>query len=168
MDGTSLASHFCNSFLAGEKFSPFKYLAFYLTFIARGINRQVVLADLCQYPVCLPEPGSTVRQLFDISCQMNGTFIEPVLTCDNFSTLYYFLQGSPLAVTICSQFTAMPLLQPQGLILKSFAVEQQSPRTLQLQLPLGRQRSTALELFVDYINQTLSREERAIGEKFGI
>ena len=130
-------------------------------------DRQVVLTDLCHYPVCLPEPGSTVRQLFDISCQMHGTFIEPVLTCDNFSTLYYFLQGSPLAVTICSQFTAMPLLQTQGLILKPFAVEQLSQRTLQLQLPLGRQRSTALELFVDYISQTLSHEEQAIGEKFG-
>lgn len=75
---------------------------------------------------------------------------------------------SPLTVTICSQFTAMLLLQPQGFILKPCAVEQQSPRTLQLQWPLGGQRSTTLELFVDYINQTLSREERVVGDKFGI
>lgn len=120
--------------------------------------KQLVLTDLCHYPVCLPEPGSTIRQLFDISCQMNGLFIEPVLTCDNFSTLYHFLLSSPLAVTICSQFTAMPLLQPQGLILKPFAVDQLSQRTLQLQLPLGRQRSVALNLFVAFINRALSEE----------
>ncbi|MFC0226160.1 LysR family transcriptional regulator [Serratia aquatilis] len=130
--------------------------------------REVALADLCHYPVCLPEPGSTVRQLFDISCQMSGIFIEPVLTCDNFSTLHNFLLGSPLSVTICSQFTAMPLLQPQGLILKSFAVELLSQRTLQLQLPIGRQRSAALNSFLVFVSQTLSEKDRAVRETFAL
>ncbi|TQI81334.1 DNA-binding transcriptional LysR family regulator [Serratia fonticola] len=131
-------------------------------------DQQVALKDLSHYPLCLPEPGSTIRQLFDITCQMNGTFIEPVLTCDNFSTLYYFLLSSPQAVTICSQFTAMPFLQPQGLMLKPFAVDPLSQRTLQLQLPPGRHVGEALRLFVAFITQTLSDEDRAMREKFAL
>ncbi|HDJ1440269.1 TPA: LysR family transcriptional regulator [Serratia rubidaea] len=131
-------------------------------------NQQVALADLCHYPVCLPEPGTTVRQLFDICCQMSGTFIEPVLTCDNFAALFNFLQVSPRAVAICSQFTVLPLLQKQPITIKSFGVDQLSQRTLQLQLPPGRQRSAALQLFVDFVSETLSREDRAVRRRYAL
>ncbi|MHC5176515.1 LysR family transcriptional regulator [Serratia rhizosphaerae] len=130
-------------------------------------NQQVALTDLCQYPVCLPEPSTTIRQLFDICCQMSGTFIEPVLTCDNFAALFNFLQVSPRAVSICSQFTVLPLLQ-QPITIKSFGVDQLSQRTLQLQLPPGRQRSAALQLFVEFVSDTLNQEDSAVRRRYAL
>ncbi|MFH8134571.1 LysR family transcriptional regulator [Pantoea osteomyelitidis] len=122
-------------------------------------QKQVTLADLSHYPVALPEQNTTVRQLFDLSCQMRGSVIEPVLTCDNFSTLYHFLLHTPQAVTICSAFTVLSEAQAHGLIMKSMGVDQLSQRTLQLQTVSGRKRSAALNLFLRFITEQMNAQD---------
>lgn len=121
-------------------------------------QKQVTLADLSHYPVALPEQNTTVRQLFDLSCHMRGSVIEPVLTCDNFSTLYHFLLHTPQAVTICSAFTVLSEAQAHGLIVKSMGVDQLSQRTLQLQTVSGRKRSAALNLFLNFITEQMNAQ----------
>lgn len=121
-------------------------------------QKQVTLADLSHYPVALPEQNTTVRQLFDLSCHMRGSVIEPVLTCDNFSTLYHFLLHTPQAVTICSAFTVLSEAQAHGLIVKSMDVDQLSQRTLQLQTVSGRKRSAALNLFLSFITEQMNAQ----------
>ncbi len=119
-------------------------------------SRPVTLADLSYYPLALPGQNTTVRQLFDLSCQMNGSVIEPVLTCDYFSTLYHFLLHTPQAVTISSAFTLLFESEKQGLVLRSMGVDQLSQRTLQLQTVSGRQRSAALNIFLLFLQQRLT------------
>ncbi|WP_243077894.1 LysR family transcriptional regulator [Pantoea sp. MQR6] len=119
-------------------------------------KRQVTLADLSHYPLALPGQNTTVRQLFDLSCQMNGSVVEPVLTCDYFSTLYNFLLHTPQAVTICSAFTLLFRQEKPQLVLRSMGVDQLSQRTLQLQTVSGRQRSAALNLFLTFLQQRLT------------
>ncbi|MDF7658235.1 LysR family transcriptional regulator [Erwiniaceae bacterium L1_54_6] len=125
---------------------------------------EVTLADLGQYPLALPEQNTTVRQLFDLSCHMSGYVIEPVLTCDNFSTLFHFLLRTPLAVTICSPFTVMYEAETHGLILRSVGIDQLNQRTLQLQTLSGRPRSAALNLFLDFLHQQLNTLEQSSGQ----
>ncbi|WP_312240664.1 LysR substrate-binding domain-containing protein [Pantoea sp.] len=125
-------------------------------------KQQVALTELSPYPVALPEQDTTVRQLFDLSCHMSGSVIEPVLTCDNFSTLYHFLLHTPHAVTICSEFTVRYEAQAQGLIVKSMGVDQLSQRTLQLQTVSGRKRSAALDLFLEFINGQMDAQHGSL------
>lgn len=123
---------------------------------------QVALADLSHYPLALPQQNTTVRQLFELASHMSGHLIEPVLTCDNFSTLFHFLLRTPLAVTICSSFTLAEEAQLQGLVMRAVNIDQLSQRTLQLQTQSGRPRSAALTLFLTFLQQQLSALSAAI------
>lgn len=113
------------------------------------------LRDLTAFPVALPDQGTTVRQLFELSCQMSGTFIEPVLTCNNFSTLYSFLLQNPQAITLCSQFTVLYQAKEHGLLLRSLGIDQLTQRTLQVRTVSGRQQSAALSLFLTFVAKEL-------------
>ncbi|MCU5775580.1 LysR family transcriptional regulator [Erwiniaceae bacterium BAC15a-03b] len=130
-------------------------------------GQQVTLNDLSHYPLALPEPGTTVRQLFDLACRMNGTFIEPVLTCNFFSSHYNFLLHSPQAITLCSHFTVMYQAQEQGLMLKTFGVDQLTQRSLQIQAPPGRQRSAALNLFLQFASEQMQLQSEQVRQVFG-
>lgn len=127
----------------------------------------VQLSDLLAYPMALPETGTTVRQLFDLACQMSGTFLEPALTCNNFGTLYSFLMATPQAVAICSQFTVLYQAESQGLVLKSLGGEQLSQRSLQIQTAIGRPHSAALSLFLDYALKELKQQDARIRATYG-
>lgn len=120
-------------------------------------EKSIRLQDLSAWPMALPDRATTVRQLFDLSCQMNGTFIEPVLTCNNFSTLYAFLQQNPLAITLCSPFTVLFQHAGLNLALRSLGIDQLTQRTLQVQTVTGRQRSAALNLFLAYACEELGK-----------
>lgn len=129
--------------------------------------RPFQLSDLTAFPVALPNQGSTVRQLFDLSCQMSGTFIEPVMVCANFGALYSFMQQNPLAVTICSPFTVLFQARKQGLCLRSLGIDQLTQRTLQVQTVVGRQRSAALSLFLAFVSQHLLEESQSLRREYG-
>lgn len=125
-------------------------------------SRQVTLADLHRWPLALPGQHTTVRQLFDLSCQMNDCVVEPVLTCDYFAALYHFLLHTPQAVTICSAFTLLFERETQNLVLQSMGVDQLSQRTLQLQTVSGRQRNAALTLFLQFLQQRLTEMDEQV------
>lgn len=116
------------------------------------------LQDLSSFPVALPDQTTTLRQLFDLSCQMNGVFIEPVMTCNNFGTLYHFLKLNPLAVTLCSRFTLLYHNSNTPLAVRSLSINQLTERTLQMQLLPGRQQSAALKLFLSFIGEQLQQQ----------
>lgn len=127
---------------------------------------QVTLADLSHYPLALPEQNTTVRQLFDLSCHMSGNLVEPVLTCDNFSTLYHFLLRTPQAITISSPFTVLYEAETHGLTLRSVGIDQLNQRTLQLQTQSGRPRSTALNLLLNFLHQQLNALEEPLRQRW--
>lgn len=117
---------------------------------------QVALSDISHYPLALPQQNTTVRQLFELASHMSGNLIEPVITCDTFSTLFQFLLRTPLALTICSAFTVLQEAETHGLVLRSVGIDQLSQRNLQLQALSGRPRSAALNVFLAFLQQQLS------------
>lgn len=117
---------------------------------------QVALSDISHYPLALPQQNTTVRQLFELASHMSGNLIEPVITCDTFSTLFQFLLRTPLALTICSAFTVLQEAETHGLVLRSVGIDQLSQRNLQLQAQSGRPRSAALNVFLAFLQQQLS------------
>lgn len=99
---------------------------------------------------------------------MCGTFIEPAITCNNFSTLYTFLQQNPLAVTICSQFTVLYQARGHGLALRSMGIDQLTQRTLQVQTVNGRPRSAALNLFLAFVSEQLQQQNDIFRKDYGV
>lgn len=131
-------------------------------------NQEVTLNDLRAFPLALNEPSSTIGQLFDLSCRMNGIFLEPALSCNRFSTLYEFMLSTPGAIVACSHFSVMFNARSDGLVLKSVNIEQLNQRTLQLQTQAGRHRSAALSQFIQFSCELLSSEGAAFERDFGL
>lgn len=129
-------------------------------------DQDVSLNDLRAYPLALNEASSTIGQLFDLSCRMNGIFLEPALSCNRFSTLYEFMLSTPQSILACSHFSVMFNAHRDGLVLKSINIEQLSQRTLQLQTPAGRHRSAALSQFIDFSCELLATESGAFEREF--
>ncbi|WP_276971818.1 LysR family transcriptional regulator [Tatumella ptyseos] len=122
------------------------------------------LQDLSSYPVALTDQSTTVRQLFDLSCQMNGVFIEPTLTCNSFATLYHFLRQTPLAVTLCSRFTVPYDHHDHPLVLRNLEINHLTRRTLQIHLLPGRQQSAAITLFLEFLTTRLQQRSDHSGD----
>ncbi|AUH01748.1 LysR family transcriptional regulator [Prodigiosinella confusarubida] len=121
-------------------------------------RKKIHMEDLHEFPLALSHSGTTIRQLFDLSCRMSGTFLEPTLSCNNFSALYYFTLQTPNAITACSHFSVLYRARADNLTLKSVDSEQLGQRTLQVQTMAGKHRSVALSYFIDFLTEELRRE----------
>ena len=126
------------------------------------------LTDLHPYPLAMNEQGSTIRQLFDLSCRMSGIFLEPAVSCNRFSTLYDFMVQTPGAIVACSHFSIMYKARRDNLRVKSVNIEQLSQRTLQLQTPAGKKHSAAVWQFIDFIRDEVARESEAFIRDFNV
>ena len=126
------------------------------------------LTDLHPYPLAMNEQGSTIRQLFDLSCRMSGIFLEPAVSCNRFSTLYDFMVQTPGAIVACSHFSIMYKARRDNLRVKSVNIEQLSQRTLQLQTPAGKKHSAAVGEFIDFIRDEVARESEAFIRDFNV
>lgn len=131
-------------------------------------DKAIQLADLHGFPLVLPQQGTTIRQLFDLSCRMSGTFLEPALSCNNFSALYYFMQQTPDAVTACSHFSVLYRAREDGLLLKPVRSEPLTQRSLQVQMQAGKHRSAALSHFITFIIGELDREHARLAAEIGL
>jgi DNA-binding transcriptional LysR family regulator len=61
-------------------------------------QEQVGLAELCEHPLALPMTG-TLRELFDVGIEIEGTACNPVLVCDGLAPKYEFVRhGGGLAL----------------------------------------------------------------------
>lgn len=126
------------------------------------------LTDLHPYPLAMNEQGSTIRQLFDLSCRMSGIFLEPAVSCNRFSTLYDFMVQTPGAIVACSHFSIIYKARRDNLRVKSVNIEQLSQRTLQLQTPAGKKHSAAVGQFIDFIRDEVARESEAFIRDFNV
>lgn len=120
----------------------------------------VVMEDLHNYPLVLPEAGTTLRQLFDLSCRMTGTFLEPAFSSNNFSALYGFTRHTPNAITVCSHFSVLWRAPQDGMTLKAISNASLSQRTLQIQVPGSKHRPATVNTFLDITSQALDEEHR--------
>jgi len=118
----------------------------------------VTLDALHHYPLVLPEAGTTIRQLFDLSCRMAGTFLEPAFSSNNFSALYEFTRHTAQAITVCSHFSVLWRARQDAMTLKAINNTSLSQRTLQIQVPGSRHRPAAVETFLQMATQMLGEE----------
>ncbi|MCL2893805.1 LysR family transcriptional regulator [Brenneria tiliae] len=131
-------------------------------------SRDFQLDDLNTYPIVLPDQAATVRQLFDLSCRMNGVFIDPVFTSNHFSTLYAFLLDTPDAIAICSHFSVLYSARRDGLQVKSINMAQLGQRTLQIQAEVGKATTAALKDFVEFLRDELTIQDAQFRREYAV
>lgn len=114
----------------------------------------VTLNELCRYPLALPSPGITQRELFDIAVQMENLHPRIALSTDHASPALEFAR-SGAGATLLSQLVVHPQRETD---LKFMTVEHPvfHPRQGQIQTLAGRRKPAILTAFSQALAESLS------------
>ncbi|AXL49327.1 LysR family transcriptional regulator [Paraburkholderia caffeinilytica] len=118
---------------------------------------KVSLSDLQHFPIALLDPGTTIRQMFDMASSFDGLLFDPVLTCNNSSTLHVFTQISG-AVSLTSRFAVRAQLTKDGLVAIPIDHPAMALRSVQIQTLSGRMLSATLKGFLAQLIELLEVE----------
>lgn len=108
------------------------------------------LADLRRYPLVLPEPGTTIRQLIDITCVLEGILLEPELTCNNSGAMYRYAQKSG-AIMFTGLLSVRDRYAGDGFVVVPLTHPQMRQRSIQVQTMAGRELPPSVRAFRDFL-----------------
>ncbi|CAG9269821.1 DNA-binding transcriptional regulator, LysR family [Paraburkholderia unamae] len=125
-------------------------------------RESVSLRDLLAWPVAMHNQGVTIRQLFDISCSLEGVVFEPVLVSNYHVALQSFVRLTD-AVTLTGYLTVRGRLEAEGLAAVPLANPELHQRTLQVQTMAGRTLPQAVQAFLDLLTRAIDDESLVAG-----
>jgi len=118
--------------------------------------KQISLSQLLAYPVALPEPDTTVRQLFDIACSRQRLSFEPVLTSNYISSLFGFLRHTQDGVTIAGEISIRYQVERGEVACVGLRDRGLDLRNIEVQTLVGRTLSSSAQSFLNFLKQRLS------------
>jgi DNA-binding transcriptional LysR family regulator len=118
--------------------------------------KQISLSQLLAYPVALPEPDTTVRQLFDIACSRQRLSFEPVLTSNYISSLFGFLRHTQDGVTIAGEISIRYQVERGEVACVGLRDRGLDLRNIEVQTLVGRTLSSSAQSFLAFLKQRLS------------
>lgn len=114
----------------------------------------VTLKRMSAYPLALPSPETTLRQMIDIACSRQQLVLEPVLTSNHQGVLLGFvLQGGGISVT--GEVSVRHLMQEKDLVALPIRDRGMELRDIELQTLAGRALPHAVQGFLDHMKQAL-------------
>lgn len=114
----------------------------------------VSLAQLQEYPIALPMPDTTLRQLFDICCATQGLYFDPVLTSNYFGTLYRFVMDEG-GISLSGELTLHDRVAHKELCALPIVDTDMHARRVELQSMAGRNLPPAVAAFRDFLVERL-------------
>lgn len=120
-------------------------------------RRQLSLVHAVAYPLALPAPASTLRQLLDISCSRQGLAIEPVVTSDHLYPLVSYVARTQ-ALTFCGEIALRQHLQAGSVVAVALRDREMNERHFEVQTLAGRQLPEAARAFIAHLRETLARD----------
>jgi len=108
-------------------------------------QRSVSVADVVRYPLLLGAANTTGRQLFDLSCAVQGLRYVPAVESNFSSALLPLLSGQD--VVLASYLTAARWVEAGLLAARPFEEAQLQQRRLQVLAAEGRSQSTLVRQF---------------------
>ena len=120
--------------------------------------KQISLSQLQAYPIALPEPDTTVRQLFDIACSRQRLNFEPVLTSNYISSLFGFLRHHEGGVTIAGAISIRYQVERGEVACVGLRDRGLDLRNIEVQTLTGRTLSSAAQAFLKFLKERLSEE----------
>ena len=118
--------------------------------------KQINLSQLLAYPIALPEPDTTVRQLFDIACSRQRLNFEPVLTSNYISSLFGFLRHTQDGVTIAGEISIRYQVERGEVAWVGLRDRGLDLRNIEVQTLTGRTLSSAAQAFLKFLKERLS------------
>lgn len=120
-------------------------------------RRQLSLAQALAYPLALPAPTSTLRQLLDISCSRQGLHVEAFFTSNHLYPLVNYVAQTD-AVTFCGE-TALRQHLHLGLVhAVPLRDREMNERHFEVQSLAGRQLPDGARAFVTHLRDALADE----------
>jgi DNA-binding transcriptional LysR family regulator len=117
--------------------------------------KSVTLSQLRPYPLALPDPDTTLRQLFDLACSRQQLVFEPVLTSNYIQTLHnYLLEGDALSLT--GEVTVR--YRKDVLTMVPIRDRALDGRYVEVQTLSGRTLPRIVEIFLDYLLAELNKD----------
>ncbi|MEA3086162.1 MAG: hypothetical protein QOC89_3859 [Paraburkholderia sp.] len=98
----------------------------------------------------LPEPGTTIRQLIDITCALEGVLLEPDLTCNHSGAMYRYAQKSG-AVMFTGLLSVRDRYLDDGFVAIPFVHPQMRQRSIPVQTMAGRELPRSVKAFRDHL-----------------
>jgi DNA-binding transcriptional LysR family regulator len=111
---------------------------------------KVSLADLQHYPLVMPESGTTIRQLIDITCALEGLLLEPELTSNNSGAMYRYAQKTG-AIMFTGLLSVRDRYADDGFVVVALSHPQMRQRSIQVQTMAGRELPASVRAFRDFL-----------------
>jgi DNA-binding transcriptional LysR family regulator len=116
--------------------------------------RSVTLAQMLPFPIGLPGPDTTVRQLFDVACSNRGVVFEPALVSNRFEALANFvLLGGGLA--IAGEISVRERVRRGEMHATEIRERGMRARSVELQTLAGRTLPEVVRTFLDFLCEAL-------------
>ncbi|SEE54585.1 LysR family transcriptional regulator [Pseudomonas kilonensis] len=119
----------------------------------------VSLAELQPWPIALPKADTTIRQLFDICCGVQGLLFDPVLTTNYVAALYSFVREEGV-ISLASEMTLQKQVADKVLQCVPILDEGMQARRIELQSMAGRNLPAAVCAFRDFLIADLAKAKR--------
>lgn len=120
-------------------------------------SKSVTLASMSAYPLALPAPDTTVRQMIDVECSRQQLPMEAVLTSNNMTTLHNFVVHGG-GISISGEVSVRHLVAAGLLVAIPICDHGMGMRYIEVQTLVGRSLPQAALSFLDYLKQRLSSQ----------
>lgn len=117
--------------------------------------KQVSLTQLQAYPLALPEPDTTVRQLFDIGCSRQQLLIEPVFSSNYFQALFSFASFGG-GISIAGEVSVRHRVTGGEMVAIRIRDRGMDGRSIEVQTLIGRTLPRAVQTFLDFLRTRLA------------
>jgi len=122
-----------------------------------GEFKQVSLAQLLPYPIALPGPDTTLRQLFDIACSHQQLLFEPVLTSNYVETILNFVVYSG-GVSISGEISVRYRIASGEMIMRPIRDRGLNGRQIEVQTLIGRTLPEVVKIFMNFLRNRLEQQ----------
>ncbi len=115
-------------------------------------HRQLTLKTVAAYPLALPPPHSTLRQLLEISFSRQGIQAESAFSCDHLAPLVGFAAAGG-GITFCGKEALLTHLKHRHVVAVPLRDREMSERHFEVQTMAGRNVSDACQAFLQELKE---------------
>ncbi|AGK49926.1 bacterial regulatory helix-turn-helix, lysR family protein [Burkholderia thailandensis MSMB121] len=123
---------------------------------------QVSVLQMSAYPLALPDPSTTIRQLFDVVSSRQNLMIEPVMVSNNIVALHNFAIACD-AISISGEVTVRSRQARGELAVRPIADSGMDARAVELQTLVGRTLPKVVQLFLEFLRARLAQGDDGNG-----
>ncbi len=125
-------------------------------------RREMALAQLIAYPLALPSPDSTLRQLIDISCSRQQLHCEAAFTSRSIDALVGFASAGG-GVAFCGELAIRNRLQWGKIVAVPLRDREMNERHFEVQTLAGRIMPEAAKAFIASIAEAARAASGPVG-----